>query len=269
MKTTKTLFSLALLFASVMVQAGSMPKPEVQPSDNINRVLFVGNSFSYYNNGIQNHVANLVRASGLWQKGHTRYRLKAISGGRLTEHLAGVEPLLQVEEKKAWERVVLQGYSNAPVSDKHHQAFKDGALALSKLVRQYKAEPIMFMTWAYKGDKDMVSGLAKAYIDEANRLGALVVPVGLAFENSLSAYPDIELYIPDVGGFTEQGKVEYKETLKHPSLAGTYLAACTFFAALYNRSPEGLPYLADLSPEVATRMQTIAWKTYTEFYSIK
>ena len=32
------------------------------------RVLFVGNSFSFFNSGIHNQVSNLIRASGKWQK---------------------------------------------------------------------------------------------------------------------------------------------------------------------------------------------------------
>ena len=42
-------------------------------------VLFVGNSFSYYNNGINNHYGALVAAGG----GEVRVRMSTISGGRL------------------------------------------------------------------------------------------------------------------------------------------------------------------------------------------
>jgi len=56
----------------------------------------------------------------------------------------------------------------------------------------------------------------------------------------------------------------------HPSLLGTYLAACVFFAVITGRSPEGNAYLpgeADantthqvpLTPAEAAHMQTVAW----------
>jgi hypothetical protein len=52
----------------------------------------------------------------------------------------------------------------------------------------------------------------------------------------------------------------------HPSPAGTYLAACTFFAALYGASPVGNAYVADLDPEVARYLQGIAWDTVQAYY---
>jgi len=73
-----------------------------------------------------------------------------------------------------------------------------------------------------------------------NDVGALVVPVGLAFELSRRDNPAIDLYWDDH---------------KHPSLAGTYLAACVFYAALYGRSPEGNEYLGGLSADAAHKLQ--------------
>ena len=59
-------------------------------------------------------------------------------------------------------------------------------------------------------------------------------------------YPEINLYHSDG---------------KHPSLAGTYLAASVFFATLYNKSPVGgaLPVDSDMTPETAEKLQIIAW----------
>ncbi len=52
---------------------------------------------------------------------------------------------------------------------------------------------------------------------------------------------------------------------RHPSVAGTYLAACTFFAALYDRSPEGLDYDAGLGAETAAYLQRVAWQTVEDY----
>ena len=57
--------------------------------------------------------------------------------------------------------------------------------------------------------------------------------------------PDVELYVADK---------------RHPSLAGTYLAACTSYAALYGKSPVGLSYTAGLDPQLARLLQTAAWE---------
>jgi hypothetical protein len=48
---------------------------------------------------------------------------------------------------------------------------------------------------------------------------------------------------------------------RHPSLAGSYLAASTTYAMLYGKSPVGLAYTAGLNPELARVLQTAAWDT--------
>ena len=52
---------------------------------------------------------------------------------------------------------------------------------------------------------------------------------------------------------------------RHPTLAGTYLAACTFYAALYDQSPEGLDYDAGLGAETAGYLQKVAWQTVQNY----
>ena len=73
----------------------------------------------------------------------------------------------------------------------------------------------------------------------------------LAFERSKSENPTIGLYCVDG---------------KHPSLEGTYLAACVFYAALYGKSPEGNGYVAGLNANTAGKLQKTAWDSVTAFY---
>ncbi|WP_228277703.1 hypothetical protein, partial [Acinetobacter baumannii] len=68
---------------------------------------------------------------------------------------------------------------------------------------------------------------------------------------AIAQRPDINLYIADK---------------RHPSLAGTYLAAATIYAALFNRSPAGFAYTAGLDPAIAAILQTIAWETVQAYY---
>ena len=88
-------------------------------------------------------------------------------------------------------------------------------------------------------DVDDVSPIA------GKAIGAQVVPAGLAFAKSVAKRPQLELYVADK---------------RHPSLAGTYLAACTSFAALFGKSPVGASYTAGLSADVARALQTAAWE---------
>jgi len=50
-----------------------------------------------------------------------------------------------------------------------------------------------------------------------------------------------------------------------PTLAGRCLAACTFFVALFNQSPDGLEYAAGLYTKDATYLQRGAWQTVLSY----
>ena len=106
------------------------------------------------------------------------------------------------------------------------------------------------MTWAYTGQPEMTAQLDKAYTDIGQELNAQVVPVGLAFAKVTRERQDIALRTDDA---------------RHPSLAGTYLAACTFFAALHGQSPEGLDYDAGLDAGTALYLQRVAWQTVQDY----
>ena len=84
----------------------------------------------------------------------------------------------------------------------------------------------------------MTAALAEAYTQAANQNDAFVIPAGLAFARSLARRPELILHASDK---------------RHPSLAGTYLAACTVYAALFKKSPEGLGYTAGLDAGTAGR----------------
>jgi hypothetical protein len=44
----------------------------------------------------------------------------------------------------------------------------------------------------------------------------------------------------------------------HPSTAGTYLAACVFYAAVFRQSPDGLEFTAGLPADSAAILQKVA-----------
>lgn len=63
--------------------------------------------------------------------------------------------------------------------------------------------------------------------------------------------PDLELYQPDK---------------RHPSLIGTYLAACTTYATIHRKSPVGNKYLAGIDLNTAQFLQTVAWDTVQDYF---
>lgn len=207
------------------------------------KVLFVGNSFTYYNNSLHQHYRMLTWSSGLLTAQNSRSRIKTISGGHLPEHAGGFEHVLAGDD---WDVVVMQGHSLGPISEDTAEPFRQAARKFAGIAREQGTRPVFFMTWAYTGKPEMTAQLDKAYTDIGRELDAQVVPVGLAFAMVTAERPDIDVRIADA---------------RHPSLAGTYLAACTFFAALYQQSPEGLDYDAGLGDETASYLQRVAWQT--------
>lgn len=211
------------------------------------KVLFVGNSFTYYNNSLHKHFRKLTWASGLFTPENSRSRIMTISGGHLPEHAGGFKHIVSAEH---WDVVVMQGHSLGPISEGTAEPFRNAARRFAGIARQQGVRPVFFMTWAYTGKPEMTAQLDEAYTDIGRELGAQVVPVGLAFERVTMERPDLDVRIEDG---------------RHPSLAGTYLAACTFFAALYNQSPEGLDYDAGLGPETASYLQQVASETVQSY----
>jgi hypothetical protein len=92
------------------------------------------------------------------------------------------------------------------------------------------------------------------YVEVANEIGALVIPAGLAFEEAYRRRPDIKLHFELDGS--------------HPSLLGTYLAACTVYATLYGRRSEGnvYDYQGTIPQEDTLFLQKVADDTVAKFF---
>lgn len=238
-------FCIALLSLSASACADS--PIELQTDEPPANVLFVGNSFTYYNNSLHNHYRRLVRASAYQYEEPPVTRILTISGGHLPEHRGGLPAMVAAQD---WDVVSMHGHSLGPISEATAEPFREAARDYAEIIREHGARPVFMMTWAYAGKPEMTAALDDAYTSIAKELSAEVIPVGLAFETVTSERPDIVLRIADA---------------RHPTVAGTYLAACSFYAALFKKSPEGLNYHAGMDPEDATYLQKVAWDTVTAY----
>ncbi|MCC8189831.1 MAG: hypothetical protein LIP77_04215 [Planctomycetes bacterium] len=261
----RSLCLAALLAASSLAHAATVPEKKALAEPSPSSILFVGNSFFYYNNSMHDHLNRLVRT------GDSEYRLRStsatISGAGLSWHNleayfdpAGVGSYSFVEgnqvvfndpQRKPFDVVILLDCSQCPVHPTLRPVFFDYAAKHAATARRHDAEPVLFMSWAYADQPAMTTGLAEAYVEAGNANDMLVIPAGLAFARSTRDRPDINLYEPD---------------LRHPSLAGTYLGACTVFASFFQKSPEGIAYTAGLDDDTARFLQRTAWETVQEYY---
>lgn len=266
-----TVAMLALWSLQVFAEVSkpSTIQANVVPSAAVKKALFIGNSFSFYNNGVHNHLGSLIRANGEWQVGKNRLRLSTLSGGHIHEHLDDLAYLLG-KPKGTWEAVILQGHSNEPIDAKKQGKFKKSVKQAIDMIKDKQLQPILLMTWGYKGQYKMGIELANAYTSLANEMNVLVIPAGLAFWVAEQKLPNIELFVPDVLGSKNKGKANaeltYRKDLKHPSEAGTYLMACVLYSALYQKSPEGNMFTAGLDKNVALQLQKLSWLVTSGFY---
>jgi len=256
---------ICLISLSNAVLAQTKPNRTAPDGDPPRSILWVGNSFFYYNNSMHNYVGRLVRASG--PKMAHRSTSATISGSGLDWHdmesyfrpngigkysFVGDNEVRFNKLDKLFDAVIMIDCSQCPVHPKLKPVFHEYAKKQSDIVRKHSAVPIFLMTWAYKDKPEMTAQLAQEYTIAGNDNDALVIPAGLAFAKAIAKRPDMELYQPDK---------------RHPSQLGTYLAACTTYSSIYGKSAVGNTYMAGIDAETAKFLQTVAWETVQEYFA--
>jgi hypothetical protein len=241
------------------------------------RVLFIGNSYTYFNN-LPEIFAKLAEAG---HAGNVETRMVAPGGWRLKDHWEkGAARELLANEK--WDFVVLQDQSalgtNYWLEGKDHvwddTVFRPYAEKWAAEVRAHGARPVFFLTWAGKDTPEDQATLNYAYARAAKDTGSLLSPVGMAWDDVRREQPSLVLFYEGHGS--------------HPSPAGSYLAGCVFYSAIFHRTPVGLPSkvvgtpvnldtekqetgksvtLVDLNSQEANLLQEQAWRTWQRISS--
>ena len=253
---------LSLTLSACAEETTGQLTPDVKRLENAapQRVLFVGNSYFYYNDSLHNHVERIGEEIGPHAAGDYAFKSATIGGARLSHHPVG--KLLQPGRlgiEQPFELVILQGGSMEPLTEESRAAFREKAIELSEKIRATGAEVALYMTHAYvepdeRYEPDLIDKIAPTYVSVGNELGALVIPVGLAFERAYEQRPDIVLHKTFDG--------------THPSLLGTYLAACVVYQSIYGTSAVGVDYdyFGDVDKDDAAFLQRVADETVRAFF---
>jgi hypothetical protein len=260
---------LSALLLMPLVPCALLPqtKPRVVTSgiDRPTSAIYIGGSFFYYNNGLQNHVGGLVTAaepqyalrqtlvgiggSGLsWHDVESYFRPNALGSYSID---AKSNVVFNTLGDRLFDLAIMMDCSQCPIHPQLKGVFWEFAKKHSETIRKHNAVPVLFMSWANADRPQMITDLAEEYTRVGNDNNALVIPAGLAFAKSVKLRPNVNLYFTDG---------------RHPSLLGTYLAACTVYASLFRRSPVGLSYTAGIDLETAHYLQTVAWETVQEYF---
>ena len=217
-----------------MAEAGN---PEL--TFNITEVIYGGRRLvDHWRLGTQNYVriADLTVAE---EKATIVALKKAVADdpkdkyarGALRRH-QGLLKNLDAQRKK-WDIVVLQSYRDDVKGEK--SLYVKYAPRFAELIKAQGARTVLYETTPHTQnakplttppDREKVLAKAQVIAALANRIDATVVPMSLVGLRCQTERPDFTLrFINDA----------------HLNHTMAYLTACTFYAALFDRTPEGLP----------------------------
>ena len=222
-------------------------------------VLFIGNSYTYYND-LPDMLSKISSSFGdsIFHDQNTPggYSLFAHSQDQLT---------IDKINQQNWDYVVLQDQSQRPSLSPAYVStavFPYAQQLVDLIYQNYNcSEPLFYMTWGRKnGDLTncvnyppvctylgMQERLRDSYISMGINNNATVSPVGIAFKNAIALDSTIELYNNDNS---------------HPSIYGTYLAACVFYSTIFKKSSIGSLFVPSaISASDALFLQQIASST--------
>jgi len=244
---TKGMRELLLVAAIVLGQHGRAPGASV---------LFVGNSYIGFNN-LPGMFAELAASLG-----HpVTTGVQAPGGYTLIQHSTNASTLNAIASQP-WDFVVLQEQSQLGALPPDYDGTAMGAAVLADSVRAARecARPVFYMTWGRQdGDAqfcpsfpnmctyaDMQQALRDNYLALAGDNDAYTAPVGMAWKRVRDDHPGIPLYQNDGS---------------HPTVYGTYLAACVFYCTLFQQPCAGASFTSTLPPDTAALLQGIASTT--------
>jgi hypothetical protein len=212
------------------------------------RVLFLGNSYTGVNN-LPQLVSAVAKSTGKTLV----YNSNTPGGYYLGNHVLDTTSL-QVLNSSKWDNVVLQDQSMALAYPSTFMNSIPYSVKLDSLVKANDecTQILFYATWGRKnGDQywctqpecpkdtlivrtyyEMDSTIERHYKFFADSIKAAVTPVGAVWRYIRQSHPAIELFQPDES---------------HPSLAGSYAAACCFYTTIFRSDPTLITYNAALS----------------------
>jgi len=242
---TRTFLSLFLVILSCQAtrspaqaeESAAIPKAPA-------RILFVGNSFTYYNGGLETHVRELAKSANPPRILETE---RATQGGATLRILFGKEAVLTRIREGHFDVVVLQ--EDIPELVEHSmEPFFEYVRLFDQEIKKSKARTVLFMAWPYQRlNWVSLPEITQAHQAIARKLQLTVAPVGTALAKSLELNPGLAMLGPD---------------REHETRHGTYLAASLIYATLFQENPAGFSYCPEgIAPAEARQLQQLAWQT--------
>jgi hypothetical protein len=238
MKTTAIIFLLFISFGSF--------------SQETKRVLFIGNSYTYYND-LPGLLAQAASSAGdvVIHDSNTPPNVS------WQDHVGDLQTSAKIMQGN-WDYVALQeagratGYSDQWVMENVYPYANE----LNDLIEEYNpcAETLFYMTWGelngvpsacptyppFCNYEEMDDLIRERHLIMAENYEAEVSPVGAVWRYLHVNYPGIDLYAPD--GY-------------HPSLIGSYVGAITFYTSIFKKDPNLISFNSTLSSSLASTIR--------------
>ena len=237
-------------------------------------LLVVGNSYMYYNCGLNGYLGGMIREqinpkiktriATIGRGNQSQYPIEEyLDNAKSLAHnkkCAPLDPELmkkEIKKREKYDLVLMQG-SNRGADDQARDAHYVKLHA--EAIRANGGEPAMIMTWTQKKKNAPAFEVVRDGVTKiANDNKMMVIPVGLAFNRVEKQYPDLKLIMPDN---------------THPTAIGSYLMASTIYASIYKRDPMEAKGFAGgcekpIDPAVREKLHKAAWETAKEWYGWK
>lgn len=227
--------------------------PVLKDDDTYN-LLFIGNSYTYYNQMPESIFAQIAESAGY----HVDVTRITKGGESLTNHAnptteTGAKIEAALTGSKKYDYVILQEQSSRPAKDADRVLFYDAVRNLSERIRAAGAEPILYETWGRKTGHSVLEENGWTNETMTWRLAAAYRAIGAELDIEV-AYAGLAMF--DV--YTQGGIELYDSDKTHPSYAGSYLAAMTIFAQIFRVDPTTVAYNGALDAAVAQVLKQAA-----------
>ena len=198
-------------------------------------VLFIGNSYTSYNN-----LPQLVQSLST-SAGKTLIIDSSTPGGYpMSSHLNDATTFSKISQGN-WDYVILQEQSQIPTIEFYRDNEMYPAMTdLKALIEQYNHCSPVFTNF-----NQMQDSLTSAYLEISEQLNVQCAPVGVVWQNILN----------------NSTHVLHSGDNSHPNMDGSYVAACTIFSSIWKQGASGLSYTAGLSSSLAQYYQSISDNT--------
>jgi hypothetical protein len=255
-----TAVTLALFSSAAFAQTAPTPVVRQSPVETPKRVLFLGNSLVYYNGALQTHTHRIAAAATPPLMVRDGFKSVHITSAFL--HHYPIEFLVQPDNvgfKEPFEIVVLGGSIQEAMSDAARAKYRQTAIAFDAVIKKHGGKTaLLWLPAVVKpnplADSDMFGKTQDMMLSVGNEIGALIIPVGLAYQEAYRQRPGIKLQMGYDGS--------------HPTVAGQYLAGAVVYGSLYGKSAVGNPYdyFGALDKDTKDFVQRVADGTVRKFF---